>query len=188
MAAKTRTVKTTLHRCECSNWDFGQWTGEVPEGADPGDYYETSGTGCQAMTNRTFAQGHDAKLVGFMVRAELGGLDINRNSGGVRHSFGGAVHAAQSISDALAAKAQGQMDAARARLAKKAVSRLTRKVTKAEIAEAKAATKEPEPQLVKAKVGRWTYEGTIGPVTRDFVYRNKLGQMKTAPEGKYTVL
>ena len=166
--------KTTA--CACRAFEFGEFDGGNEDAV-------SYGTECNQTTTRVFAQGHDAKLVGFLVRAQLAGEEIRRAAGGVVHTFPGAVAAASAISDALAAKAQAQLAAAKARLAKTAA----REATKAARKSAKAAA-TPEPELATAKVGRWTYEGAIGPVTKDFVYRNKAGEMVSVPEGKYTLV
>ena len=115
MATTANTAKKLVD-CACSAFEFGD--------ADPETEIDnTYTTGCNAKTHSIFAQGHDAKLVGFLVRAELNGDEISYTSGGLRISPAGAVLAAGKISDALAAKAQAQLDAAHARLAKKAAAK-----------------------------------------------------------------
>lgn len=164
----------TITRCLCQSFEFGQFAPELDA-----DY----NTNCSQTTTRIFAQGHDAKLVGFLVRAELAGEEIRRNNGGVVHSFGSAVSAAASISDALALKAQAQLDAARARVAKKAAREATKTARKS----AKAAQPQPQPMFrdAKIKVGRWTYDAKIATETGSATYRTKLGQDKMALMGEY---
>lgn len=157
-------------KCACQLFEFGQFEPETDT-----DYT----TRCVESTYKTFAMGHDAKLVGFLVRAELAGDEIRTTANGVSHHFQGAVHAASSISERLAVKAQLQLDAARARLAKK------------ELRQAAKASKTPKPVApveVTAKVGRWEYRGFIGQATGDFAYVNKKGQTVAVPQGKYTLV
>ncbi len=169
MAANTPTKKTALKPCECSLWEFDL-------DVDRDDDYST---GCQAMTVRTFAQGHDAKLVGFMVRADIAGHEISKREGGMLVSYAGATHAAGTISDALALKASIQLEAQRARAAKKA-SKPARKATPAPA---------PAPLLpieARIKVGRWTYDAKIDRDTQAATYTTKLGATKTAKLGEYS--
>lgn len=178
------TKTTSLHRCECAAWSFDL-------DVDREDDYTT---GCQAMTIRTFAQGHDAKLVGFMVRAEIQGHDISKAEGGMLVTYNNAVLAAASISNALAVKVEGQLEAARTRIRKAAVKKLVAPVTKKEIAiavaqvEAEKAEVDPAPTSREAriKVGRWTYQASIQTETGEATYATKLGGTKTAPAGTYT--
>lgn len=176
------TKTTSLHRCECTSWTF-----DLDAETDT-DYT----TGCQAMTIRTFAQGHDAKLVGFMVRAELAGHNINKTEGGMLVTYNNAVMAAASISDALAIKAEGQLNAAILRARKTAAKKLVAPVTKKEIAEATAEVEAektapaPTHRDAKIKVGRWTYQASIETETGEATYATKLGGTKTAPAGTYT--
>jgi hypothetical protein len=155
MAAKT----TALHPCECSNWDFDL-------DVDRDDDYNT---GCKATTIRVFAQGHDAKLVGFMVRAELAGHEISRRSGGMLVTYGGAVDAASKISEALAAKAEAQLAAARARANKNKTARTQTKGDKADAIKARQAEAEAEllakpviaPREVPVKVTEVTHPAPV---------------------------
>jgi hypothetical protein len=169
MAAKTTATVKSLKPCECSLWEFNL-------DVDHDDDYNT---GCKEMTHRTFAQGHDAKLVGFMVRAELAGHDVSKRAGGMLVTFGGAVHAAESISEALAAKAEGQLDAARARM---------NKTAKAPKVEAEDEPVGATATRQKIKVGRWTYDATIDLATGEATYTSKLGGTKVAVDGTYSIV
>lgn len=164
----------SMTRCFCQTFEFG--TFEIESDTD----YTTN---CSQSTTRTFAQGHDAKLVGYLVRAELAGEEIRRNNGGVIHSFQGAVHAAASISEALAVKAQAQLDAAQARLAKKAAREAAKKARKS----AKAAAPAPEPTTrdARIKVGRWEYAATIDTTTGEATYSPRFGGPRTMAQGSY---
>lgn len=163
-----------LTRCFCQAFEFGTF--------DPNtEQDDTYTTECTQSTHNTFAQGHDAKLVGFLVRAELGGDEISLTDGGVRIGLSGAVGAARKVSDALAAKTQAQLDAAKARLAKKAsaaaAKQAKRSGTKAAKAEAPAPVK-PTSREARIKVGRWTYDAVIDAMGQA-TYSTKLGGTKT---------
>lgn len=176
-------MATKTVNCECQTWSFGNY-GE--DGS--AESFEDYGTGCTQTTTKVFAQGHDAKLVGFLVRAELADEEIGKVEGGMRMTYQNAVHAAGTISEALAAKAQAQLDAVRARLAKKAASEAKKTARKS--AKKAEVTSEPEAQPVwrsaKIKVGRWTYEAQIEIATGDATYATKLGGTKMVEQGQYS--
>lgn len=185
MTKTNKTPKTSPKPCECSKWEFGTTIDLAGGDVD----FEGTTTGCKEMTHRIFAQGHDAKLVGYLVRGELAGMELRKGEG-VVHTWGDAVLAAGSVSDALAAKAALMLEAGRRRAAKKAVKSLSRKVTKDEArADAEArmeAPLAPVTRAAKVKIGRWTYDAVIGADTGDAVYKTKLGAVKAAPIGTYT--
>lgn len=178
MTKTNKTTKTALHACECSLWEFDL-------DVDRDDDYNT---GCTAMTHRTFAQGHDAKLVGFMVRADLAGHDISRRDGGMLTTFGGAVDAASKVSTALALKAEVQMVAAIRRLKGKSIK--IEKTPKAErkLAEVAKVVEAPKPTTREAriKVGRWTYDATIELATGIATYRTRLGATHMVDAGAFS--
>ena len=160
--------------CTCRSFEFGVFDVDTDE-----DYT----TDCNQTTTRVFAQGHDAKLVGFMVRAELAGQEIRRGS----IHYAGAVQAAASISEALAAKAQAQLDAAKARLAKGAAREAAKAARKsAKAAEAVEVKPEPATRQATIKVGRWTYPATIDTKTGWATYSKKLGGTVSIASTDYT--
>lgn len=139
MTAKTRTRAGKLVACKCRDFEAHA----MVDGSDP-DTTQIETTGCERQTNRLFAQGHDAKLVSFLVRAELAGHAIHwGRSTGVLHS-GDAVAAAQQISTALAIKTQNALNKAE----EKAIARKARQETKTrekakKVAQAKAPREVP---------------------------------------------
>jgi hypothetical protein len=165
--------------CACRSFEFGSYDPDTEQD----DTYTTE---CAQTTTRVFAQGHDAKLVGFLVRAELAGEEISLIDGGMRTSFG-AVTAARAISEALAAKAQAQLDAAKARLAKAAAREASKTARKSAKAAAPKPEAKPEPTTrdAKIKVGRWTYDATIDTATGEATYSKKLGGAVTVEQGGY---
>lgn len=168
--------------CLCRSYEFGNTVevGDQPE-------FDGYGTGCRQSTTKTFAQGHDAKLVGFLVRAELAGEEIRVNTGGVVSTWGKAVAAALWISEALALKAQAQMDAAKARVAKAGAREAAKAARKSAKAAAEPVAETPKPTTRKAwiKVGRWAYEATIDLASGVATYRTRLGATHKVDAGTY---
>lgn len=115
-------------------------------------------TGCKAVTKRTFAPGHDARLKGFLIRAGREGLLISTPEGETKD--------AMQVADKF-----GFGHMVREGIARKAAPRKAKKAT-------------PAPLLVTAKVGRWVYEGKLADGT--FTYTDKQGNARTA--AKFTVL
>lgn len=167
----------TTTRCLCQSFEFGEFDGENENAVS----YDTN---CSQTTTRIFAQGHDAKLVGFLVRAEMAGEEIRMVSGGVAITFADAVDAAAKVSEALALKTRAQLDAATARIAKKAAREAAKAARKS--AKAAAAPAEPQTYIAAIKVGRWTYDATIDAATGEATYSKKLGGTVTVAKGEYT--
>lgn len=171
----------TVNQCACQNFFFGTY-GE--DGS--AESFEDYGTGCQATTARVFAQGHDAKLVGFLVRADLAGEEIATTQGGMRVTFQNAIHAAGSISEALAAKADAQLNAAAARLAAKADKPAKKAKSRTEVARAVEAKVIPTTRNAKIKVGRWTYDAEIDNTTGTATFTRTMGGKRDVQIGQYT--
>lgn len=169
--AATKTVQ-----CLCQSFEFGEFDGENELAVS----YDTD---CAQTTTRTFAQGHDAKLVGFLVRADMAGEEIRMTTGGISIHFMGAVDAAAKVSGALAVKAEAQLAAAAARVAKKAnkPAKKAAKTTPAPVVELAPTTRH-----ATIKVGRWTYRAAIMLATGEAHYSSKLGADKVAPAGTFT--
>lgn len=157
-----------ITRCACSTFEFGTFD---PEAANDDTYT----TGCKETTARTFAMGHDAKLVGFLVRAELGGEEIRTTEGGMAICHAGAVGAASKISEALAAKAQAQLDAARARVARKKLAEANKTARKSARRAAQVEVPAPTHRDAQIKVGRWPYSAKINLTDDKATYVNKSG-------------
>jgi hypothetical protein len=196
----TKTAKDkSLKPCTCSLFEVGE---EFETDGQPDRSIFT--TNCDRKTNNRFAQGHDAKLVGFLVRAHLDGQTIWQQDGGILITFGGPVEAAGAVSASLAAKAEKMLATA----AKKAEAKAVREAAKTakkdaaanqntlrplteeegrsvmeQIFAANPPHEEPAPVVIKGKVGRWTYEGT--ELNGAFHYTPKLGGPKVAPAGTW---
>lgn len=125
--------------CKCSEF----WAGNTLTG-EGGDVIvkDERTTGCDAVTSKTFAQGHDAKLVSFLVAAELDGLEVHwAESSADAHTL-----LSNAGWDALAVKFANSLQVAK----DKAAARARRDVAKAE--KAKTAKSEPatEPEPVES--------------------------------------
>lgn len=84
--APVRTAKTEAtpagkvsKPCDCAKF----WAGITTQPVEGGDLVieDERNTGCDSMTTRLFAPGHDAKLVSFLVAAELDGLELHDGEG-----------------------------------------------------------------------------------------------------------
>lgn len=116
MAAKKLTP------CYCSNFEahVAPTTGNVE--TDIAEDITILTTNCPRQTHNTFAQGHDAKLVSFLVQWDLAGYEIHsgRNSGVLR-SHDSAETAGYAISAALGEKAARAIESAQAKALRKEV-------------------------------------------------------------------
>lgn len=165
----------TTHDCECQNWDVETDTANPETGEGYLD------TGCAASTTRQFAPGHDAKLKSLLITAGTHGWSVSRLTGGVRTSST-PVEAASyfGFEHQVAAGIKNGQDKLFARQLREA----NREAKKANAA--KKAAKVPEkPESVKAKVGRWVYEGFVATDGTGFHYADAKGEHKTTH--KYTI-
>jgi len=167
--AKSETESAAApHACECSRYQVESWIGEVPEGADPGDYVRYTGTGCDATTARTFAMGHDAKLKSLLIRAGVDGLAVRRDEGGMVVT-GDALQMAAAISPAIAAKVEHGIQLAAEKAARKA--------------EREEPAAAPEPKPVRIRVRRWVYDALLA-ADGSATYTNPNGDVKVIPADK----
>lgn len=173
-ATAPRTRTTALHACNCRNFEAGNRV-DV-EGGDV-DFVNVRTTGCNASTTRLFAQGHDAKLISFLVAAEQDGLEIALVGQG--SSWGRAEDAARTISDALATKAANMIATAQAKAAKKAnkprVTKTPKQAMNDLVERQTAAILTPATREATIKRGRWTYAATIDTKTQWATYTDKKG-------------
>ncbi|WP_405844651.1 hypothetical protein [Streptomyces sp. NBC_01518] len=153
------------NRCECSRYSVLVNLREA-EGGDL-EWDEELTTGCEATARKLFAQGHDAKLKSFLIKAGVAGHEVQRDEGGMTSVADAATHANRySFGHMIVAgieRAEG-----------KAAAKAERQAAKV----AKRAAGTPTPEVVKAKVGRWVYEGVIQG--DEFVYTDSKGNRKTA--------
>lgn len=168
-------------RCSCANYEFGTY-GE--DGS--AESFESYGTECTQSTWKTFAMGHDAKLAGYLVRAEIAGEEISLTTGGMRVTFPGAVAAAKTVSDAFAAKVADLVMRAVAREAKREAAANRRAAKKAAKGDAPAQTPAtPATREATIKIGRWFYTATVDTATGDATYDMKSGETRVAKAGDF---
>ena len=186
MAAKN-TAAAEPKQCECAKYSAVDPAELTEENLASGDYQELT-TGCTATTKNLFAQGHDARLKGFLIRAGAAGLEVARHDGGVRVSgtaqgwadkfnFGRMVRDGIKRAELkeLAKQERADARAAKQAEAKAAQTRRTAAKTKEMAKKTKA---EETAQVVKAKVSRWTYTGVVEKGV--FHYSDSKGNAKTA--------
>lgn len=186
MTGITNRNTKALKPCACSLFQVEKRT-DIADG-------DLVRTGCTRQTNRQFAQGHDAKLVSFLVAADIEGRLMMVD--GLAENFGSADEILRAtFGEALAAKAQRAIvnaldKAARAKTPKAAKAAAPREVavTVVEPTPVEAPTQlgkytvEPD---IKGKVGRWIYEGHENS-DGTFSYVVASGEQKLAQVGKWT--
>jgi len=138
---KAANTETALHLCACGGFIARDASGT-----------QVVRTGCNAMTKRTFAPGHDARLKGFLIRAGREGLLITCPWGGAE------------VTAEVAANHFGFAHMVRDGIARKAAKKVAK----------------PQAKKVTAKVGRWFYEGFVTEGGALFSYTDKQGASKTA--------
>lgn len=129
------------HACACQAFEVGEEV-ETETGLDRTVFT----TECAQETQRVFAQGHDARLVSFLVQAQMDGYTIWRSVGGQSQTFPGATEAAASISEALGEKARKAVDNAQGRENAKAQRKAERDEARAKKAQEKAEAKAKREQ------------------------------------------
>lgn len=125
---------------------------------------------CDRQVQSTFAPGHDSRLVGILVRAELAGKRITVDG----MPTDTAASAAAAFSEKLSQKAAGQVEIAHTRAARKPKP------------EAEPVV-EPGPGTpVTVKVGRREYEGTLN---QDGTFTHQVrGKDKVVQAGAFEVV
>lgn len=196
MSKNTKTAEA-LRPCTCSRF----FAVVVPmDTLDDGTVTEevTTDTGCSATTRNEFAQGHDAKLKSHLIQWGARGLEVAYVDGGVRvgtdarnvASRFGFGHQVEAGIAALAEKLRRQAERAAAKhdkaaaKATKTEAPVVEELTEAEeapeaVVEAVSTAREvvAKVETITARVGRWTYEGTL--TDGEFTYKAKLGGTKT---------
>lgn len=145
--------------CYCSFWEV----------YDPQDEESVFTTGCAQTTKRQFAQGHDARLVSFLVDGHFDGYAIRFVKDATSTGYDGPVSAAATASAALKDKAEKavanrktKQDAKEAKAAEREAAKKAKAEEKAKLAEAKAAEKAAKaaaPKDDKARVVEGSQEG-----------------------------
>lgn len=138
------------------------------------DKDEVFQTDCGLTTKATFAQGHDARLVSFLVTGFFDGYALRQTVNGVTKTYTDPASAVAHVSDALKDKADKATANGRKRLADKQVAQQLREAKKAERtaeaakkkADAAAAkeAKKAEPKVTGAEVVAGSSEGDSTPL------------------------
>lgn len=136
-AEKAPKVVKQPEPCACSRFLLADEK-DLKEGEQPPLF----NTDCKSTTMRVFAQGHDARLVSFLVQGEADGLTTLENRNGVHVRYDSAAHAASSISEALGAKAAAASERLKAAAGEKAEREAARTATREAKAAERAAAKE----------------------------------------------
>lgn len=139
--------------------------------------------GCQQGVNgdSNFRQGHDMKLVSKLLLAARNDLTVQVTAGGMATS-GSAEAMARHFGGAFPQKL-----ANRAAKRTKVGPKERKAIKQAEKEAREAAAQEQEPVAIRAKVGRWEYDG-YRDSDGSFYYTNKQDKVVTVPEGKFKVI
>lgn len=166
------------HDCLCASF-------EVVDPQDPQN--SIFSTGCDQQTYGTFAQGHDARLVSFLVDGIKDGYYIQQLKDGQPVRFNTPAEAVAQASDALRGKAEKATENMRAKLAakqelasKKAEAKANREALAAKKKaekEAAAAAKAKGPKQTGAEVVAGSGEGDGTPLAEGQV-KIKVGRFE----------
>lgn len=161
---KTAKAAKEPHACFCQGFEV----------ADPQDADSVFTTGCEQTTKSMFAQGHDARLVSFLVDGHFDGYQIRHYADGAYTVYPTPADAAALASEPLRAKAEKATENRQAKLDAKAQATAEREAKKAAKAQEKAdakAAKEAEkaekanaPKATGAEVVAGSAEGDQTPL------------------------
>lgn len=161
-AEKPAKIVAQPHACLCQTF-------ELVDPKDPETVYQTE---CGQTTKSVFAQGHDARLVSFLVDGHFDGYAIRQTVNGVGTSFATPADAVASISTPLHTKAvkatenreakqAAKETATKEREAKKAERKAEAEKRAADKAAAKEAAKAAGPKATGAEVVAGSREGEL---------------------------
>lgn len=180
-ADKPAKAKAEPQPCTCSFFEVGVFDSTVGTAAE-----QIYSTGCVQTTGRTFAQGHDARLVSFLVDGHFDGFDIRFVKDGTSTGYGTPGEAARSISEALGVKADkatanrkakndAKKEKADARTAAKVEREQAKQAAKDKKAEEKAKAAEAKANTPQAEVAAGSSEGDL-PELAEGQARIKVGR------------
>lgn len=121
---------------------------ELYSPTDPDEVFQTD---CELTTKATFAQGHDARLVSFLVTGLFDGYKLRQNVDGKVLEFADPASAVAGVSEALKNKALKATENGRKKLADKQVAKQLREAKKQERLAAAAAKKADAAAAKEAK-------------------------------------
>ena len=162
--APVKKVKAS-YACLCQSYEV----------ADPADADSVFTTGCEQTTNSVFAQGHDARLVSFLVDGHFDGYQLRRATAQGIELYATPADAVAHVSDALRdkatkatanrqAKAEAKAKATAEREAKKAEAKAAKEKAAADKAAAKEASAAKGPKATGAEVVAGSSEGDQTPL------------------------
>lgn len=174
--AAAKVVKNQLKPCFCSYFEVGKFDGE--NASDD----EVFTTGCNQQTKRTFAQGHDARLVSFLVDGYFDGYDLRLVEGGVATSFSDPAMAAARASDSLRDKAEKATKNRKEKIDASGAKKAEREKAKAEAAAAKEKLKAERAAAAEAKKAEKEAAKTTQPQA-EVAAGSREGDLPELPEG-----
>lgn len=143
-------------KCLCSTF-------QIVDPADKDNVFEPE---CGQTTKSKFAQGHDAKLVSFLVGGYIDGYGIQRIADGKPVLFQTPADAVRPVSEPLAKKAEAATENAKAKAAAKKAAKDDRETKKAarlqEAADRKAAAEKAKADKKAAAPAKNTGEVVAG--------------------------
>lgn len=148
-AEKPAKIVKQPHRCLCQSFEVGNFD-PAKEGTEDEEIFST---GCTQTTMSTFAQGHDARLVSFLVDGHFDGYTLRQVVNGVSQTFATPADAAAQGSDALRLKAEKATANRQEKVTATEAKKAERERVKAEKDQAKAdakAAREKEKENAKA--------------------------------------
>lgn len=163
--------------CACQRYDI---LVDVREGEDGDLIWDAEyNTSCVEDTTRTFAPGHDAKLKSLAIKAGVLGVELRRDDGGVIVSGDPVTMVREYGFDHMVADGIKKHAERVALKAEKAAAKATKRATPEADGALPKRSVVKKPKIVKAKVGRWVYEGTVA-IDGAFLYVDKKGDGKVA--------
>lgn len=163
--------------CLCSLFEVGKFDPDVKD-----EDAEIFSTGCEQTTQRTFAQGHDARLVSFLVDGYFDQYELRIVDNGVARTFATPADAALVASESLHQKALKATENRAAKVAATGAKKAEKEAAKAQKAAAAAeakAKKEAEKEAAKAKKAE---EKATKPQA-EVVAGSQEGDLPELPEG-----
>lgn len=133
-----------------------------------------------------FRQGHDMKLVSILNKAARYEIEVALHTGGTIIHLG-AIEAAKWFGGSFPAKVAKHLQTPHQRKvnAEMAADRIVGGKKKGHLSVVESAPAD-QPRMVKGKVGRWTYDGTVEG--DQFYYTNKADKVIYVPLSKVTLI
>lgn len=179
--ATPKVAKDTTKPCFCSYFEVGDFD-PAKVGTDEEEIFTT---GCEQTTKRVFAQGHDARLVSFLVDGHFDGYSIRLVQDGKAVNFKTPGEAAARASDSLRDKALAATNNRAAKLAEKQVQKAQREADRAKKAQdaADAKAKKAADKQAAADAKKADAAATKDKPQVEVVAGSAEGDVPALPEG-----